>query len=349
MNALNMVNSSFRSIRGRLVTIGVVTFTNWVSGATDSAFIIHPNNEVPLIKSTRSASPLSSTFINDKNRKGIRFTPPYGLFLSSNPYSNEINTPPKGKNTGPKNESTSRNEFSRTIRVSKWFSSMGGSGSTTVRSGSTKSVNLNISATESERLALATRFRLSTITSLSADLVVQPAFGVDGGGGRNEDNCCIEARGKVSARVKQTCVRTNEDFDVDLEFNFDATLKAMAATNVAGASMSEGEVEALNAAALLDDRAGRSKKKKGGKKQSEKRPKGIKVGQSTDIDALGMDQLQNILMDYEVTSDVIEDESCFCTDGIVDVGEIVSQMFRSKLDPYPKKPGSNPVKYTFTF
>ena len=62
-----------------------------------------------------------------------------------------------------------------------------------------------------------------------------------------------------------------------------------------------------------------------------------------------MKELQNILQEYEVQDEIIEDESCFCTDGIVDVGEIVAQMFRSKLDPYPKKPGTDPVSYSFTF
>ncbi|KAL3781046.1 hypothetical protein HJC23_012830 [Cyclotella cryptica] len=343
-----MVNSSIRNIRNLLLAIGVATSTDRVSGTTDSAFIVIPK-VVPTIKSTRSRAPLCSTITLKKSVESILFSPLPFLRLSNDPNRNQINnTPAKSTNTGPKNESTLRNEFSRTIRVTKWFSSMGGSGLTSNRSSSTKSVSLNISATEPEREALATRFRLSKIISLTADLVVQPAFGMEGGG-RNEENCCIEARGTVSAQVKQTCVRTNEDFDVDLEFNFDTTLKAMAATNAAVAPMSEGEIEALNAAAILDDRSGRSKKKKGGKRQNEKRVKGIKGGQSTAIDALGMEQLQNILMEYEVTSDIIEDESCFCMDGIVDVGEIVSQMFRSKLDPYPKKPGSNPVKYTFTF
>jgi len=50
--------------------------------------------------------------------------------------------------------------------------------------------------------------------------------------------------------------------------------------------------------------------------------------------------MKDILMEYELSDEIIEDESCFCTDGIVDCGEIVAQMFRSKLDPYPKKPGS---------
>ena len=50
-------------------------------------------------------------------------------------------------------------------------------------------------------------------------------------------------------------------------------------------------------------------------------------------------------MEYEVTDEIIEDERCFCSDGLVDCGEIVAQMFRSKLDPYPKKPGSASSEY----
>jgi hypothetical protein len=247
-------------------------------------------------------------------------------FLQSNSEGNSNRL----RKDGPKNESTSRNEFSRTIRVSKWFA-LGSSGGST--KSKNKSLNLSISATESERLALATRFRLANITTLEAELVVSPALGV----GASDQDSCIEVRGTISTQVKQTCVRTNEDFDVDLEFNFDTTLKAMAATHSAGLSM--GEMEALAAASRMD------RKKKGGKKQTS--VKTLKGGsQAHEMD---MKELQNILTEYEVTSDIIEDESCFCTDGIVDVGEIVSQMFRSKLDPYPKKPGSDPVKYTFTF
>eukprot|EP00584_Thalassiosira_punctigera_P020345 CAMPEP_0172554856 /NCGR_PEP_ID=MMETSP1067-20121228/56750_1 /TAXON_ID=265564 ORGANISM="Thalassiosira punctigera, Strain Tpunct2005C2" /NCGR_SAMPLE_ID=MMETSP1067 /ASSEMBLY_ACC=CAM_ASM_000444 /LENGTH=78 /DNA_ID=CAMNT_0013343309 /DNA_START=245 /DNA_END=477 /DNA_ORIENTATION=+ len=69
--------------------------------------------------------------------------------------------------TGPKNDSTSKNEFSRTIRVSKWFS--GGSGSSSNRN-SKKMMDLSISATTDECNALASRFRLTNIAALSADL-----------------------------------------------------------------------------------------------------------------------------------------------------------------------------------
>lgn len=260
----------------------------------------------------------------------------------------------KGDTTGPKNQSTAKNEFSRTIRVSNWFSGGGGGSSSSSRR--KRVMDLSISATSEERHALATRFRLTNISSLSAELVVQPAIlGRDrsgsGGGGSSsnvEDNECIEARGTVCAEVTQTCVRTNEDFDVTLEFSFDTVLRAMSSTSgsssaskddVETAPLSLGELAALEAAAKLGGGEKPRKKKKGGNKQ--RGVKGVRGGQSSrDLDGIGMKQLQDVLMEYEVTEDIIEDESCFCTDGIVDCGEIVAQMFRSKLDPYPKKPGS---------
>jgi len=268
------------------------------------------------------------------------------------------------KDTGPKNRSTSKNEFSRTIRVSKWFASGGGDPRGANRQGNTKSMNLSITATSSECKALAERFRLSNIASLSAELVIRPAFGVGGGGagtggshrGGRENNDCVEARGTVMARVTQNCVRTNEEFDVDLEFSFDTVFRAMEATCLSGSrdeessesqNVSNGGLAELEAAARLNNVG--TRKKKGGKKQRDGK-KGVRGEQSSrDLDAMGMKELQDILMEYEVTDEIIEDETCFCTDGIVDAGEIVAQMFRSKLDPYPKKPGSGPVSYSFTF
>ena len=256
-------------------------------------------------------------------------------------------------NTGPKSESTSQNEFSRTIRVNKWFAV--GAGTNNRRN---KAMNLSVSATSSERESLAKRFRLSNISDLSAEMIVQPALG------DNDDTGGIEAKGTITARVTQTCVRTNEGFDVDLEFPFHTVLRAMEAATSSGNDgadttdiLSEGELAALDAAAQLGD--GRQQRKKkggggggggGGKQKREKGIKGVRGGQSSrDLDDMGMKELQNIMQEYEVLDEIIEDESCFCTDGIVDVGEIVAQMFRSKLDPYPKKPGTDPVSYSFTF
>ncbi len=197
--------------------------------------------------------------------------------------------------------------------------------------------------------------------------MIRPAFGVGGGGagtggshrGGREDNHCVEARGTVMAQVTQNCVRTNEEFDVDLEFSFDTVFRAMESTSLSAnrvgkgsesQTLSDGELAALEAAADLNNVSARKnrtgKKQRGGKKGV----KGLSGSQSSrDLDSMGMKELQDILMDYEVTDEIIEDETCFCTDGIVDAGEIVAQMFRSKLDPYPKKPGSDPVSYSFTF
>ena len=111
--------------------------------------------------------------------------------------------------------SSARNEFSRTISVSKWFNS---GGSSSNRRGN-KQMEMSISAKPAERTALATRFRLSNITALSAEIVVRPAMGV--GSDTSDGNECIDASGTVCAEVTQTCVRTNEEFDVSLEFSFD--------------------------------------------------------------------------------------------------------------------------------
>jgi len=214
-------------------------------------------------------------------------------------------------------------------------------------------MELSISASPEERQALATRFRLTEITSLSADVIVQPALG----GGTNAfesgyNGECIEARGTVCAQVTQTCVRTNEEFDVNLEFNFDTVLRAMSTTSNSASdnSSSREDIAALAASKLGEGKSSRSNR--GGKGQRGGGVKGVRGGGQTSSKDLGdkkMKELQDIFMEYEVTDEIIEDESCFCTDGIVDCGEIVAQMFRSKLDPYPKKPGSDPVTYTFTF
>ena len=252
-----------------------------------------------------------------------------------------------GRSSGPKNASTINNEFSRTIRVSKWFSAGGGGSSRS----NNRIMNLDLIASELERHALAKRFRLSAIASLTADLTVVPALH----GNAIDVGDCIEASGTVSSTLTQKCVRTNEDFEISMEFSFDTVLRAKKANKSSAANvdsndepeLSEGELAALEAASTLDG-GGRRKNKKKGNKQ--KGVKGIRGGQSSkDLDGSGMKQLQDILMECEVTDEIIEDEACFCTDGIVDCGEIVAQMFRSKLDPYPKKPGSDPVSYSFTF
>lgn len=273
------------------------------------------------------------------------------------------------ENTGPKNEGTCRNEFSRTIRVTKWFSASAasggfGGGSLSNNRSRRRGMDLSITASPEERQALANRFRLTKITSLTADLVVQPALGggnnaFEGGGrgGVTYNGECIEARGTVCAQVTQACVRTNEEFDVNLEFSFEIVLRAMSTSSNSASdsnsSLTSQDVAALSAAQIGEGKSSSSQSKsRAGKNQRGGGVKGVRGGRETSTKDLGdkkMKELQDIFMEYEVTDEIIEDESCFCTDGIVDCGEIVAQMFRSKLDPYPKKPGSDPVTYTFTF
>ncbi len=263
------------------------------------------------------------------------------------------------ENTGPKNEGTLRNEFSRTIRVTNWFSAsaasgvVGGGGLPNNRS-RRRVVDLSITASPEERQALANRFRLTKITSLTADLVVQPALGggnnaFEGGGrgGVTYNGECIEARGTVCAQVTQACVRTNEEFDVNLEFSFETVLRAMSTSSNSASdsnsSLSSQDVAALSASQIGEGKSSSQSKRRVGKNQRGGGVKGVRGGRETSSKDLGdkkMKELQDIFMEYEVTDEIIEDESCFCTDGIVDCGEIVAQMFRSKLDPYPKKPGS---------
>jgi hypothetical protein len=140
-------------------------------------------------------------------------------------------------------------------------------------------------------------------------------------------------------------VRTNEDFDVNLEFSFETVLRAMSSSNRSdNTNARDNSLSSENVAAIAASKFGEGKlsSRRGGKSQRGG-VKGVRGGSQKSSKDLGdnkMKELQDIFMEYEVTDEIIEDESCFCTDGIVDCGEIVAQMFRSKLDPYPKKPGS---------
>ena len=66
------------------------------------------------------------------------------------------------------------------------------------------------------------------------------------------------------------------------------------------------------------------------------------------FDEMGLKPIQDMLQDFELEDDVIEDEAVMGSDGMLDVGELVAQLFRLKLDPYPKKPGSKPINISFS-
>ena len=67
------------------------------------------------------------------------------------------------------------------------------------------------------------------------------------------------------------------------------------------------------------------------------------------LDTLDVFQLQQLLQDdddydEELADVLMEDQAIYPVGGPMDVGELVSQLFWLQLDPYPKKPDSQPLQ-----
>jgi hypothetical protein len=66
--------------------------------------------------------------------------------------------------------------------------------------------------------------------------------------------------------------------------------------------------------------------------------------------------LQSLLQDAEIddtfdssaAATLMEDEAIYSTTSLLDVGELISQLFWLQLDPYPRKEGSGPVQFSIT-
>lgn len=86
-------------------------------------------------------------------------------------------------------------------------------------------------------------------------------------------------------------------------------------------------------------------KNKRGEKRLNKENGGVKTQALQQMDIM---EIQKLLQDIDVEDDVMEDEAIYSADGILDIGELVAQMFWLKLDPYPRKPGSNFVQKSIT-
>ena len=202
----------------------------------------------------------------------------------------------------------------------------------------------SISAEPEEREALAERFSLSEISRLEADLVLKRESSRRGGGGGGGGGECIQVSGSVAAAVKQTCVRTNEDFDVELEFNLFAAVRSTASRedeNLKLGGMDLAQIEG----ALGGGRGSGSKKSKNKKRGGRRDGRGMRGQQ---LNEMGMKEIEDLLQDFDMEEDVVEDDAVLGADGVLDAGELVAQFFRLKLDPYPKKPGSSPVNYSIT-
>lgn len=194
--------------------------------------------------------------------------------------------------------------------------------------------NIEISAEDNELKDLAKRFSLSKIAKLDADLSLKRDRNSSSPGVE-----CIQVRGTIVSEVIQTCVRTNEDFEVGLEFDIFCTVKSSGMKeedNLELGGMSAAQIEGALGG------GGGSKKGKRRRGGNDSRQNGVT------LDQMKMKELEGLLQDFDVEEDIVEDETIFGCDGFLDVGELVAQSFRLKLDPYPKKPGSEPVSYTIT-
>jgi hypothetical protein len=193
---------------------------------------------------------------------------------------------------------------------------------------------IDLEASSEECKALANRFDLSDVAKLEATLKLRQES--IGGKGHSTG---VEVDGTVFASVTQRCVRTNEDFQVDLEFPLYCIVRPVmpmyALMNGNGNGGGE-EAESNSNSNLLPE--------KREEKRNNKPKRNVKVGE------MDMMQLQRMLQEDISDEDdmLMEDEMIYPTDGALDVGELVAQLFFLKMDPYPKKPGSDFTSFTIT-
>eukprot|EP00980_Cylindrotheca_fusiformis_P012462 scaffold3055_cov143-Cylindrotheca_fusiformis.AAC.3 len=209
------------------------------------------------------------------------------------------------------------NEFSRKLDTDKILKTASGNRRRA------RDYALQIAAEKEEREKLATRFDLKMLHGLWADVSVRPCEAHRHSKSRGLIAVFVE--GTVNANLTQTCVRTNDDFLVNVEFTFQSVVKPIA-NNF-----------------LSEDNDGFEKTDKVA------RGKRLKNNQMMNLDDIV--KFQDILEDVQEGDDdlLIEDESIYSLlTGTLDVGELVAQLFWLHLDPYPKKPGSDPIEISIT-
>mmetsp|Transcript_33933 Transcript_33933/g.73541 ORF Transcript_33933/g.73541 Transcript_33933/m.73541 type:complete len:308 (-) Transcript_33933:107-1030(-) len=271
--------------------------------------------------SCRQRSPTSGS-----NKNGITAGGPLQrIRMSSRESHATLHATSKSSSGGVKRP---ENEFSRRYRTEAVLPSGGRTG---------RDYRVSVSASEEERGALANRFRLSEIARLDADVVLRRDKS-----GSAYDSDCIQIDGTVLAAVTQKCVRTNEDFDVNLEFDVSAAVRPVQSTE----TNDDADMAEIERALGNSGSGGGGNRSRRGNKRGGKRDKSIRADRS--IDDVGMKALQDMLQDFDIDEDIVEDEAVLGSDGFIDVGELVAQLFRLKLDPYPKKPGSEPINLSFS-
>ncbi|KAG7341134.1 ACR domain containing protein [Nitzschia inconspicua] len=214
---------------------------------------------------------------------------------------------------------------------------------------------LTIQATSDECMALCRRFELTQVNDLSASLKIRPAMGAI-------DNLVlpVEVEGSITASVTQTCVRSNEQFQVEVEFPIYCLVKPMSMEALWSSSSST--ITSNNLMEDNDDYSTSKSKKKTNKRNNRRKNKAVhsledvwelqSAIQSNIRDANSGDDDTDDLNDplaLHASATLVEDESIYSsTSGRLDVGELVAQTFWLQLDPFPKKPGTGPMQMEIT-
>lgn len=244
------------------------------------------------------------------------------------------------------NSAFSRNEFSRILHVDRIFQHRR-------RSNSHSSANqqrdheVSVTADAEECKALAKRFDLKGLTRLEAALSFRPSSEALMGRSSARGSLPVEGEGTIEAHLTQTCVRTNEEFEIDVEFPIYVVIKPVTSNNDEDLKRLFLQQQEEEAAA---EASGKKKKKK-----TIKKPKKDVFHENKKVHSLSdVFDLQAAIQEADIfggddeggAADLVEDEAIYSTSTEqLDVGELIAQTFWLELDPYPKKPGSDPVTW----
>jgi hypothetical protein len=244
------------------------------------------------------------------------------------------------------------NEFSRTVpsdRISKLLTS---NSAGSAMSSSQQGYTLTIEANEAERRALALRFGLSDIGRLDASVVVlQSLSTVSSSGGGSHSDGSVSVSGLGLATVTQRCVRTNDDFVVDVEFSLDSLVRPVVPVGqqdllLDGTTNDNG----LSSVSMSNNEPSRRRTGPTSKNGRSKQTSAALGEIQRLLEQRLLENSGNAVYDYEEDNalSLMEDEAIYCVNGALDVGELVAQLFWLQLDPYPKKPGTTPVQRSIT-
>ncbi|MGK3745227.1 MAG: hypothetical protein ACI8RD_014014 [Bacillariaceae sp.] len=256
-----------------------------------------------------------------------------------------------------RNSAFTRNEFSRIINIDRIFSNR-----RRALNQSQRDHVVTVKADENERKALAERFDLKGLIKLNAELSFRPAregLADIGYGG----SFPVEAEGMIEAHLTQTCVRTNEEFDVDVEIPVYAIIRPVESNFEKLNGINTQTEQQVQEEEEEEESNTKGKKKNKNKKKKDKNTfhENKKVYNLDDIFNLqtALQEADSFSSggagggsgiggsdDEDGVADVVEDEGIYSlSSDQLDVGELIAQTFWLELDWYPKKPGTGPMEF----